>query len=113
MDVTKKIAEFVAGAGYETVPPKALDTAKAAALERPANRRSLRRGLRDPRQARLRAPRYDARRLARPGDARRPRRGGGLGQALAPRPAAHRDGARHHGRSEEHTSELQSPYVIS
>src|ERR1043166_8222814 len=33
MDVTKKIAEFVAGAGYETVPPKALDNAKAAALD--------------------------------------------------------------------------------
>ena len=33
MDVTKKIAEFVAGARYETVPPKALDNAKAAALD--------------------------------------------------------------------------------
>lgn len=33
MDVTKKIAEFVAGAKYETMPPKALENAKAAALD--------------------------------------------------------------------------------
>src|ERR1044071_8694182 len=33
MDVTKKIAEFVAGPKYETMPPKALENAKAAALD--------------------------------------------------------------------------------
>ncbi|HEY1371954.1 MAG TPA: MmgE/PrpD family protein [Candidatus Binatia bacterium] len=33
MDVTKKIAEFVAGAKYESMPPKALENAKAAALD--------------------------------------------------------------------------------
>ncbi len=33
MDVTKKIAEFVAGARYEAMPPKALENAKAAALD--------------------------------------------------------------------------------
>ncbi|HEY1269160.1 MAG TPA: MmgE/PrpD family protein [Candidatus Binatia bacterium] len=33
MDVTKKIAEFVASARYEAMPPKALENAKAAALD--------------------------------------------------------------------------------
>jgi len=33
MDITKKIAEFVAGARVEAMPPKALDNAKAAALD--------------------------------------------------------------------------------
>src|SRR5262249_33220071 len=33
MDITKKVAEFVAGARYEAMPPKALENAKAAALD--------------------------------------------------------------------------------
>ena len=41
MDVTAKIAEFVVGAKYETIPPKALGTAKAAVLDCLGDRKSV------------------------------------------------------------------------